>query len=47
MAYYNIGEHSKAMEFLLNSLADTSSDEGILHYQRAIRYYSDKLDQTW
>src|SRR5215211_769826 len=25
MAYYNIGEHAKAMEFLLNSLADTSS----------------------
>lgn len=47
MAYYNIGEHSKAMELLLNSLADTSSDEGILRYQRAICFYSDKLDQTW
>jgi hypothetical protein len=23
------------------------SDEGILRYQRAIRFYSDKLDQTW
>jgi len=47
MAYYNIGEHSKAMELLLNSLADTSKDEGILRYQRAIRFYSDKLDQIW
>ena len=47
MAYYNIGEFSKAMEILLNNLADTSSDEGILRYQRAIRFYSDKLDQTW
>jgi tetratricopeptide (TPR) repeat protein len=47
MAYYNIGEFSKAMELLLNSLADTSNDEGILRYQRAIRFYSDKLDQTW
>ena len=47
MAYYNIGEYAKAMELLLNSLADTSSDEGILRYQRAIRFYSDKLDQTW
>jgi tetratricopeptide (TPR) repeat protein len=47
MAYYNIGEHSKAMELLLNSLADTSKDEGILRYQRAIRFYSDKLNQTW
>jgi tetratricopeptide (TPR) repeat protein len=47
MAYYNIGEHSRAMGLLLNSLADTSSDHGILRYQRAIRFYSDKLDQTW
>jgi tetratricopeptide (TPR) repeat protein len=47
MAYYNIGEHSKAMELLLNSLANTSSDEGIRRYQRAILFYSDKLDQTW
>ena len=47
MSYYNIGEHAKAMELLLNSLADTSGDDGILRYQRAIRFYSDKLDQTW
>ena len=47
MAHYNIGEYAKAMEILLNSLADTSGDKGILRYQRAIRFYSDKLDQTW
>lgn len=47
MAYYNIGGHTKAMELLLNSLADTSKDEGIQRYLRAIRFYSDKLDQTW
>ena len=47
MAYYNVGEHSMAMELLLNSLADTSKDEGVLRYQRAIRFYSDKLNQTW
>jgi tetratricopeptide (TPR) repeat protein len=47
MAYYNTGEHSKAMELLLHSLADTSDDTGILRYRRAIRFYSDKLDQTW
>lgn len=47
MAYYNVGEHSKAMELLLNSLADTSKDEGVIRYQRAIRFYSDKLDQIW
>ena len=47
MAYYNTGEYSKAMELLLNSLANTSSDKGILRYQRAIRFYSNHLDQTW
>lgn len=47
MAYYNVGEYSKAMELLLTSLVDTSRDEGIHRYQRAIRFYSDKLNQTW
>jgi tetratricopeptide (TPR) repeat protein len=47
MAYHNIGEHAEAMELLLNSLVNTSKDEGILRYQRAIRFYSDKLNQTW
>ena len=47
MAYYNIREYSKAMDLVLNSLVDTSNDEGILRYRRAIRFYSDKLDQTW
>jgi tetratricopeptide (TPR) repeat protein len=47
MAYYNIGEYSRAMELLLNSLVDTSRDDGILRYQHAIRFYSDKLDQIW
>jgi hypothetical protein len=47
MAYHNVGEHAKAMELLLNSLVDTSKDEGVLRYQRAIRFYSDKLNQIW
>jgi tetratricopeptide (TPR) repeat protein len=47
MTYYNLGEHSKAMELLLNSLAETSKDEGVIRYQRAIQFYADKLDETW
>jgi hypothetical protein len=47
MTYYNLGDHASAMELLLNSLADTSKDEGVLRYQRAIRFYSDKLNDTW
>ncbi len=47
MTYYNLSEHSKAMELLLISLVETSKDEGILSYERAIRFYADKLDETW
>ena len=47
MTYYNLSEHSKAMELLLTSLVETSKDEGIVSYNRAIRFYADKLDETW
>ena len=47
MALHNIHEHSRAMELLLSSLADTSADEGIRRYRRAIMFYADKLEQTW
>lgn len=47
MTCYNLGEHSKAMELLLTSLVETSKDAGIVSYERAIRFYADKLDETW
>ncbi|HXQ33575.1 MAG TPA: tetratricopeptide repeat protein [Anaerolineales bacterium] len=47
MTYYNLKEYSKAMEYLLNSLAETSKDEGVIRYRRAIQFYADKLDETW
>jgi len=47
MTHYNLSEHSKAMELLLTSLVETSKDEGIVSYERAIRFYADKLDETW
>lgn len=47
ITHYNFGEHARAMELLFNSIADTSKDEGIIRYQGAIRFYSDKLDETW
>lgn len=47
MTYYNLGEHSMAIEILLTSLLETTKDEGILGYDRAIRFYADKLDKTW
>ncbi|MCM3628435.1 tetratricopeptide repeat protein [Paenibacillus glycanilyticus] len=47
MVLYNLKEHGSAMEILLKQLAETSQDKGIQAYQRAIQFYSDKLDQTW
>ncbi|MFE9278100.1 tetratricopeptide repeat protein [Paenibacillus glucanolyticus] len=47
MTLHNLGQYDKAMELLLKELGETSSDEGIHRYQRAIVFYSDKLNQVW
>ena len=47
MTLYNLKEHSKAMEILLNIIVQTSLDEGIKKYRKAIEFYSDKLDEVW
>ncbi|MEC0171385.1 tetratricopeptide repeat protein [Paenibacillus graminis] len=47
MTLHNLGEHMEAMKLLLTLLAETSSDEGIGSYRKAILYYSDKLEQVW
>jgi hypothetical protein len=35
------------MELLLKELAETSADETIKAYSRALVFYSDKLDETF
>lgn len=47
MTLYNLKEHSSAMEILLKCMIDTTSDNEILSYKRAIEFYSDRLDETW
>ena len=47
MTLHNLKDHTKAMELLLTSLLDTTKDDGILGYERALRFYADKLDETW
>lgn len=47
MTLYNLKEHQKAMEILLECLLETSTDEDIQSYKKAIEFYSDKLDETW
>ncbi|AWM12827.1 hypothetical protein DI487_02365 [Flavobacterium sediminis] len=47
MALYNLKNHQEAMYLLLNVIAKTSTDKGIEEYQKAIEYYSDKLDKKF
>lgn len=47
MTLYNLTEHSKAMEILLNSISKTSLDKDINKYKKAIEFYADKLDEIW
>lgn len=47
MTLYNLNEHSQAMELLIKCLVDTTSDKEIMNYERAIRFYSDKLNEVW
>ncbi|MGI2326780.1 tetratricopeptide repeat protein [Planococcus sp. YIM B11945] len=47
MALYNLGDFAKAMELMLTCLTETSEDEDIKAYKKALRFYADKLDQVW
>lgn len=47
LALYNLGRHAEAMELLLRALAESSSDESIQRYRRAILFYADKLDEVF
>lgn len=47
MTLYNLREYEASTELLLNLLADTSSDIDIIEYQKAIKFYANKLDRRW
>ncbi|UOK59251.1 tetratricopeptide repeat protein [Bacillus sp. OVS6] len=47
MTLYNLNKHNDAMEILLKCLIDTTSDNEILNYKRAIEFYSNKLEKVW
>jgi len=46
MVLYNLENHQEAMNLLLNVIAKTSTDKGIIEYQKAIEYYSGKLEKS-
>ncbi|WP_052400779.1 tetratricopeptide repeat protein [Oceanobacillus jeddahense] len=47
MTLYNVKEHHQAMELLLKNIAETTGDEDIKKFGRAIGFYADKLDTVW
>jgi tetratricopeptide (TPR) repeat protein len=47
MSLYNLHRHQEAMELLLTNLVETTADETIRRYQRAILLYAPQLDQVW
>ena len=44
MAFHIVGEQRRAMEQLLRNLAETTADEGLSSYTRAISFYAGRLD---
>jgi len=46
MGLYNLGKHQEAMQLLLHTLVETSTDAWISHYRHAMLIYADKLDET-
>ncbi len=47
LTLYNLHRHHEAMELLLINLAETTSDETILPYKKALLFYAPQLDQVW
>lgn len=47
MTLYNLNEHNKAMRLLLKTLIETTKDEDIKSYEKALTFYADHLDETW
>ena len=47
MSLYNCGEQREAMELTLRNLIETSGDEDISDYSRAIEFYAGRLDEIW
>lgn len=47
LTLFNLGRHEESVGSLLLQLLDTTSDASIKSYDRALRFYHDKLTQTW
>lgn len=47
LTLHNLGKSEEGMGQLLIQLLDTTGDRTIKSYEKALRFYSDKLGETW
>lgn len=47
LTIHNLGKSEDTIGQLLILLLDTTSDQSIKSYDKALRFYSDKLSETW
>ena len=47
MTLYNLGENHEAVSSLLKVATETTSDEKIKNYERAVLFYADNLNKKW
>lgn len=47
LTLFNCNDHHQAMEILINQLVDTTNDEEIKRYRKALSFYADKIDTVW
>ena len=47
LTLYNLGKAEDSVSELLVQLLDTTNDQSIKAYEKALRFYSDKLNETW
>lgn len=47
LTLYNLGKSEESVSQLLIQIIDTTSDAQIKFYEKALRFYSDKLNEIW
>lgn len=47
MVLHNLNQHEEAFKLLLKKVVQINNDEGIEHYQKALTFYADHLNETW
>ncbi len=47
LTLFNLGKTDDCVEELIILLVDTTTDKNIKSYDKALRFYSDKLNETW